>query len=223
MSSPRAGLPELISNLNRGDVSQVTSSSCSCFPQAGIGLGPVSQSINTSTGRMVYMGKVMNRAARVAGFATSSQVRLKESVAPLGWGYGQSGAAACATCAAEEAPLSHMTRRHQGFAPPIHACYFHQLNVESPLSSYRHSGYLYQCGMGGEPGGPCFSRPSRRGLQPRTPVTEGHLREGPPYALCPGPGRGGGGQRESIRHVVDGGRRPGPACQCRWGSVECLG
>lgn len=45
-----------------------------------MGIGPVSQSINSSTGRMVYMGKVMNRAARVAGFATSSQVRLSKSL-----------------------------------------------------------------------------------------------------------------------------------------------
>lgn len=42
--------------------------------QAGIDMGGVHCRVNPATGRMAYMGKAMNRAARIAGHATSSQV-----------------------------------------------------------------------------------------------------------------------------------------------------
>ena len=51
-----------------------------CFMQAGIAVGEVHTSLNPATGRMSYWGKVMNRAARIAGQATSSQVSGAEAV-----------------------------------------------------------------------------------------------------------------------------------------------
>lgn len=48
--------------------------------QAGIDLGEVHCRVNPATGRMTYIGKVMNRAARNSNCATSSQVGPATSV-----------------------------------------------------------------------------------------------------------------------------------------------
>lgn len=50
--------------------------------QAGIDQGEVHCRVNPATGRMAYMGKIMNRAARISNQATSSQVGVCHTTLP---------------------------------------------------------------------------------------------------------------------------------------------
>lgn len=42
--------------------------------KSGLDCGDVLARVHTTTGRMTYRGRVMNRAARIAGLATAGQV-----------------------------------------------------------------------------------------------------------------------------------------------------
>ncbi len=52
--------------------------------KSGLDCGDVLAQVHTTTGRMTYRGRVMNRSARIAGLATAGQVGIRARARPAG-------------------------------------------------------------------------------------------------------------------------------------------